>query len=87
MLRLSAPRLWRRHGDELESMARERLDAAGQRGRLARWGAEVALALDAVGQLPSLHGGLMHDLRNAVRSLAGSPGFALAAILSIALAV
>jgi putative ABC transport system permease protein len=71
----------------MESMARERLDVARAAGRLATWRAGAVLFVDVIRHRPSPWGGFMRDFKDAVRSLAASRGFAIAAILSIALAI
>src|SRR5208283_696350 len=70
-------------------MFQEQLDEARRAGdRLAQAALWVRAGLDALTIAPKEHGHVMvQDLRYAVRTLIARPGFAMVAILSLALGI
>ena len=77
------------YGDQMSLMFAEQLDQARRSGA---WWREVALWLQAVRDLftvaPKEHWHVIHqDLQHALRTMIAKPGFAVIAILSLALGI
>jgi predicted permease len=77
------------YGSQMRLMFAEQLGEARRRGRwFDQAGLWMRAAIDTIAVAPREHGHvIVQDLRHAVRTMAAAPGFALVAIVSLALGI